>query len=58
MYYLTGVLIFTGIPSIGDIVHTSFGIITPKGLNIPPDEINLIPFRWIPEGVRPYIECD
>ena len=56
VYYLTGVLSFTGIPSIMDIVHNSFGIITPKGLNIPPDEINLIPFLWITEGVRPYIE--
>lgn len=51
VYYLTGVLSFTGI-----FVHNSYGIITPKGLNIPPDEINLIPFRWITEGVRPYIE--
>jgi len=25
-------------------------------LNFPPDEINLIPFLWITEGVRPYIE--
>ena len=56
VYYLTGVLSFTGIPSIKDIVQNSFGIITPKGLNFPPDEINLIPFRWITEGVRPYIE--
>lgn len=56
MYYLTGVLSFTGIPSIMDIVQNSFGIITPGGLNIPPDEINLIPFLWITEGVRPYIE--
>ena len=56
VYYLTGVLSFTGIPSIMDIVHNSFGIITPKGLNFPPDEINLIPFRWLTEGVRPYIE--
>ena len=54
--YLTVVLSFTGIPSIRDIVHNSFGIITPKGLNIPPDEINLILFFWITEGVRPYIE--
>jgi glycopeptide antibiotics resistance protein len=53
VYYLTVVLSFTGIPSI---VHISFGIITPKGLNIPSDEINLIPFYWITEGVRPYIE--
>jgi len=56
VYYLTGVLSFTGIPSISDIVHNSFGIITPKGLNFPPDEINWIPFLWITEGVRPYIE--
>ena len=57
VYYLTCVLDFTGIPTIlRDIVHNSFGIITPKGLNISPDEINLIPFRWITEGVRPYIE--
>ncbi|WP_042339545.1 VanZ family protein [Desulfosporosinus youngiae] len=56
VYYLTGVLSFTGIPSIMDIVHNSFGIITPKGLNFPPDEINLILFRWLTEGVRPYIE--
>lgn len=56
VYYLTVVLSFTGIPSISDIVHNSFGIITPKGLNIPPDEINLIPFLWLTEGVRPYIE--
>ncbi|WP_042316528.1 VanZ family protein [Desulfofarcimen acetoxidans] len=56
VYYLTGVLSFTGIPSIRDIVHNSFGIITPKGLNFPQDEINLIPFYWITEGVRPYIE--
>lgn len=56
VYYLTVVLNFTGIPSIRDIVHNSFGIITPKGLNFPLDEINLIPFRWITEGVRPYIE--
>lgn len=56
VYYLTGVLSFTQIPSIRDIVYNSFGIITPKGLSIPSDEINLIPFRWITEGVRPYIE--
>ncbi len=56
VYYLTGMLSFTGIPSIRDIVHNSFGIITPKGLNFPPDEINLIPFYWITEGIRPYIE--
>lgn len=56
VFYLTGVLSFTGIPSIKDIVYNSFGIITPKGLNFPPDEINWIPFRWITEGVRPYLE--
>jgi len=56
VYYLTGVVSFTGVPSIMDIVYNSYGIITPKGLNIPPDEINLIPFRWISEGVRTYIE--
>ncbi len=56
VYYLTGVLSFTGIPSIRDIVHNSFGIITAMGLNFPPDKINLILFRWITEGVRPYIE--
>ena len=57
VYYLTGVLSFTGIPTIlRDIIHNSFGIITPTGLIIPPDEINLIPFLWITEGVRPYIE--
>ncbi|MCH3963321.1 MAG: VanZ family protein [Clostridium sp.] len=56
VYYLTGVLSFTGIASIGDIVRNSFGIITPKGLNISPDEINLIPFRWIAENARPYME--
>lgn len=56
VYYLTGVLSITQIPSISDIVHNSFGIITTKGLNFPPDEINPIPFLWITEGVRPYIE--
>ena len=57
VYYLAGVLSFTGIPTIlRDIVHNSFGIITPTGLNILPDEINLTPFRWITEGVRTYIE--
>ncbi|MDD9149985.1 VanZ family protein [Sporolactobacillus sp. CQH2019] len=56
VYYLTGVLSFTQIPSIRDIVYNSFGIITTKGLAVPADEINLIPFRWITEGVRPYIE--
>ncbi|MBN7773533.1 VanZ family protein [Clostridium aminobutyricum] len=57
VYYLTGVLSFTGMfTMLKDIVHNSFGIITPKGLHIPPDEINLIPFHWITEGVLPYIE--
>ncbi len=56
VYYLTAVLSFTGIPSIMDIVHNRFGIITPKGLNFPPDEINWIPLLWLTEGVRPYIE--
>jgi glycopeptide antibiotics resistance protein len=56
VYYLTGVLGFTGIPSIRDIVHNSFGIITHKGLDFPQGEVNLIPFRWITEGIRPYIE--
>lgn len=56
VYYLTGVLSFTGIPSIKDIVQNSFGIITPKGWNFPPEEINLIPFYWLTEGVRPYLE--
>lgn len=54
--YLTGTLGFTGIPSIMDIVHNRFGIITLKRLNFPSDEINLIPFIWITEGIRPYIE--
>lgn len=56
VYYLTAVLSFTGIPSISDFVYNSFGAITPKGLNFPPEEINLIPLLWITEGVRPYIE--
>jgi len=57
VYYLTGVLSFTGIYTISrNIFHNSFGIIIPTGLNIPPDEINLIPFRWITEGVLPYIK--
>ncbi|KPU45834.1 VanZ like family protein [Oxobacter pfennigii] len=56
VYYIAGVLSFTGIPSIVDIVQNSFSIITPKGLNFPPDEINMIPFRWLTEGVRPYME--
>jgi Glycopeptide antibiotics resistance protein len=56
VFYLSVVLGFTGIPSIRDIVHNNFGNITPIGLTIPPDEINLIPFHWITEGVRAYIE--
>ncbi|WP_058952762.1 VanZ family protein [Clostridium tyrobutyricum] len=56
VYYITVVLIFTGIPSISDIVHNRFGIITPNGLSFPRSEINLIPFRWITDGVRTYIE--
>ena len=56
VYYLAVVLSFTGIPSIMDIVQNRFGIITPTGLNFPPDEINWIPFFWLTEGVRPYIE--
>ena len=56
VYYLTAVLSFTGIPSISDIVHNRLGIITPTGLHFPPDKINLIPFLWITEGIRPYIE--
>jgi glycopeptide antibiotics resistance protein len=56
VYYLAVVLSFTGIPSIMDIVQNRFGIITPTGLNFPPDEINWIPFLWLTEGVRPYIE--
>ncbi|MDF2656503.1 MAG: VanZ family protein [Bacillota bacterium] len=54
--YLTGVLWFTGTPSIMDIVHNSFGVITPEGLNFPSDEINLIPFFGITVGIRPYLE--
>jgi glycopeptide antibiotics resistance protein len=56
VYYLAVVLSFTGIPSIMDIVQNHFGIITPTGLNFPADEINWIPFYWLAEGVRPYIE--
>lgn len=56
MYYLTGVLSFTGIPSLMDIVQNSFGIITPQGLNFPSEEINLKLFFWIAGGVRPYLE--
>ncbi|CAB1244582.1 VanZ family protein [Clostridium sp. HV4-5-A1G] len=56
VYYLTAVLSFTGIPSISDIVHNSSGVITSKGLNLSPYEVNLIPFLWITEGARPYIE--
>lgn len=55
MYYLTCVLNITQISSVRDIFHNNFGILYPELLNTPP-EINLIPFRWITEGVRPYIE--
>lgn len=55
VYYLACVLIMTQISSIRDIFHNSFGIPYPELLNTPP-EFNLIPFRWISEGVRPYIE--
>lgn len=56
VYYLAGVLSFTGIPSLLDIVQNRFDIITPAGLNFPPDEINWLPFFWLTEGVRPYIQ--
>lgn len=56
VYYLAIVLSFTGIPSIMDIVQNRFGIITPTGLNFPPDEINCIPFYWLADDIRPYIE--
>lgn len=56
IYYLTGVLSITGIPSLMDIVQNRFSIITSTGLNFPPDEINWMPFFWLTEGVRPYIE--
>lgn len=57
VYYITGVLSFTGIPFIlRDIINNNSGIITSRGLYFPSNEINLIPFRWIAEGVRPYIE--
>lgn len=56
VYYLTGVLSSTGFPSIWDIVDNRFTITTSKGLSIIPDEINLIPFRWITGGVLPYLE--
>ncbi|WP_041219809.1 VanZ family protein [Desulfitobacterium dichloroeliminans] len=56
MYYLAGVLSLTGIPSIKDLLQNSFGIITAGGFSFPPTEINLIPFFWLSEGVRPYIE--
>lgn len=57
VYYLTGVLSFTGIYTISsNMFHNSYGIITSTGLNFSSDEINLIPFRWITEGVRTYIE--
>jgi glycopeptide antibiotics resistance protein len=45
VYYLTGMLSFTG-------TYTIFR----NRLNIPPSEINLIPFRWIADGFRTYIE--
>ncbi|MGI1659278.1 MAG: VanZ family protein [Desulfitobacterium sp.] len=56
IYYLTGVLSFTGIPSLTDIVANSFGVITPRGFSFPLAEINLIPLYWLTEGIRPYIE--
>lgn len=56
VYYLTGVLSITGIPSIKDIVYNSSGTITAIGFYFPANEINLIPFFWLSEGVRPYIE--
>jgi len=56
VYYLTGVLSFTGIPSFMDIVQNSFGIITSKGLVFPSREINLILFYWFAGGIRPYLE--
>lgn len=52
VYYLTGVLSFTQIPSINDIV----GIIAAKGPAIAPGELNLFPFRWLTGGIRPYLE--
>lgn len=55
VYYLTCVLIITQIPSIRDIFHNDFGITYPKLMNIRP-RVNLIPFRWISEGVLPYME--
>ena len=45
----------TEISTIRDIFHNSFGLEYPKLLNSSP-KINLIPFRWITEGIRPYIE--
>jgi Glycopeptide antibiotics resistance protein len=56
VYYLAVVLGFTGIPSISDIVHNNLGIIASYGFNIPPDEINLIPFRWITDGILEHAE--
>lgn len=56
MFFLTAILGFTGIPSIRDIVHNSFGIITSHGLNIPSNEVNLVPFYWASKGIIPYIE--
>jgi glycopeptide antibiotics resistance protein len=55
-YLLTVMLGITGISSIRDIFLNSYGIITPQGLNIPLNEINLIPFYRISKNVRPYIE--
>ncbi len=56
VYYLTGVLSFTGIPSLMDILQNSFGIFTSKGLVFPVHEINLVLFYWFAGGVRPYLE--
>lgn len=56
VYYLTGVLSFTGIPSLMDILQNSFGIITSKGLVFPSHEINLVLFYWFAGGIRPYLE--
>ena len=55
VYYLAFVFIITEIPSVRDIFHNSFGIPFPRVSSFSP-EINLIPFRWITEGIRPYIE--
>lgn len=56
VYYLTGVLSFTGIPSLMDILQNSFGIFTSKGLVFPAHEINLVLFYWFAGGARPYLE--